>query len=148
MAMNSVMSVRKVPDAQVDHRKPAPERPEALEDQLGVSAMRRRAQAHGHLLHYDRHAKRERDKRNEESDAKLCARSSVGEHAGPVVLSQHDQNPRPHQQPQQTGPGEKAALGARRRHPDAIVRTIHVFVGDDDDFVALQAGASLRRWRL
>ena len=99
MAMNSVMRVRKFPMAEVDHRKPSPEGTEALKDQLGVSAMGGGAQAHCHLLHNDRHAKREGDEWDEEADAKLGAGRRVGEHAGPVILSQHDQNTGTDQQP-------------------------------------------------
>ena len=127
---------QEVPDSQVDHGEPSPERPEAVEDQLGMSAMGGRTQADRHLLDHDRHAKCEEHKRNEKTDAKLRARGGIGKHAGPVILSQHDQHARPNQQPQQSRPGEEATLGARRRHPDTIMGAIHVFVGDDDCFIA------------
>jgi hypothetical protein len=38
--------------------------------------------------------------------------------------------------------GESAALGARRGHAHAVVRTINVLVGDDDFFLV---DASLRQ---
>jgi hypothetical protein len=106
------------------------------------------AETHGHLLNYDRHAKRESNERKEESDAKLCTRSGIGEHAGPVVLSEHDQNARPDQQPQQLRPRGKATPGACGRHPDAIMRTIYVFVGNDDGFVAVGIPEELGFWKL
>ena len=74
-------------------------------------------------------------KGNEESNTKFRARSRVGEHAGPVVLTQHDQHSGPDQQPQQPRIGKKAALGASCGNADAILRPIHVLVRDDNNFV-------------
>jgi hypothetical protein len=103
-------------------------------------------QSHRHLLHNNGHAKRERNKRKKKSDAELRAGSRIGEHAGPIVLSQHDQNPGPNQQPQQSRSGEHTALGAGCGYADAIMRPIHVFVGDHDDFGF--ACDALRLWGL
>src|ERR1700747_3222140 len=55
--------------AEIDHGKPSPEGPEALKDELGVSAMSGGAEAHGHLLDYDRHAECQGDKGNKEANA-------------------------------------------------------------------------------
>src|SRR5580700_7440637 len=100
-----------VSDAQVDHGKPSPEGTEALEDQFGVSPMSGGAEAHRHLLHDDRHAKRESYERDEEADTKFGASRGVGKHAGAVILAQHDQDAGADQQPQQASSGGKAAPG-------------------------------------
>jgi hypothetical protein len=50
------------------------------------------AQADGHFLDYDGHAEREGDEGEEEADAEPGAGGGVGEHAGAVVLSEHDQD--------------------------------------------------------
>src|SRR5580693_3521345 len=63
-----------VPDGQIDHRKPSPERPKAVEDQFGVSAMSRGPETDSHLLHNNGHAESENNERNKKSDAKLRAR--------------------------------------------------------------------------
>ena len=123
---------QKVADAQVDHGEPAPKRPKAVKDQFRMAAMRGGSQAHGHLLYDDGHAKRKNDEGDEESNSKPRARRGVGNHAGAVVLSQHDEDSGPDQQPQQTELREGAPLGARRGHAHAVVRTINVLVGDDD----------------
>ena len=131
--------------AEIDHGKPAPEGAEALEDQLGVSAMRGGAEAHGHFLNDDRHAEREGDERDEESYAKLGARSRVGEHARAVVFSQHDQDTGADQQPQQARSGGKTTLGTGRRNSDAIVGTVNVFVSNDYGFVCVLGENGLHR---
>jgi hypothetical protein len=69
------------------HGEPSPERTEALEDEFGVSTMGGSAEANGHLLDRDGHAKGEGDEGKEESDAEFCASGGVGEHAGAIVLS-------------------------------------------------------------
>src|SRR5208282_822573 len=102
----------KVADAEVDHGKPSPEGAKALEDEFGVSAMGGGAKADGHLLDDDCHAERQGDEGDEEADAELGSGGGVGEHAGTVVLPQHDQDTRADQQPQEAGAGRKAALGA------------------------------------
>src|ERR1700736_4960953 len=63
-----------VSNGQVDHRKPTPERPEAVEDQFGVSSVSGGTETHSHLLHNNGHAERENDERNKKSDAKLRPR--------------------------------------------------------------------------
>src|SRR5208283_618687 len=89
----------KVADAEVDHREPSPERAEAIEDEFGVAAMGRGAEAHGHFLDDDGHAEGEGDEGDEESDTELGAGGGVGEHAGAVILSEHDEDTGADQQP-------------------------------------------------
>src|ERR1700689_4330763 len=48
------------------------------------------AEADGHFLDDDCHAKREGDEGEEESDAKSRSGGGVGKHAGAVVFSQHN----------------------------------------------------------
>jgi hypothetical protein len=90
------------------------------------------AETHRHLLYDDRHAKREYNEGNEESNSKPCARRGVGKHTGAVVLSKHDKNSGPDEQPQQTEPGEDTPLGTRRGYTHAVVRTVNVLVRDND----------------
>ena len=70
---------------------------------------------------------------------------------GPSFSPSMTRTPGPDQQPQQPRSGKKAVLGTRGGHADAIMRPIHVFVGDDDDFVLRQRRSSvgfvnLRSW--
>jgi len=58
MPIYSVTSVSQLITARSKMEKPAPELPEAVEDGLGVTALRHRAQADGHLLHIIRHRTR------------------------------------------------------------------------------------------
>jgi hypothetical protein len=103
------------------------------------------AEAHGHFLYNNGHDKRKDNERKEESDAELRAGCGIGEHAGSVILTQHDQDARANEQPQQPRSVKEAAVGARFRHSDTVMSAIHVFVGNDDDFVA---GNAIRLWRL
>ncbi len=119
-----------VADAEVDHGEPSPEGTEALEDEFGVSAMGGGAEADGHFLDDDCHAKGEGDKWEEEAYAELGAGGGVGEHAGAVVLSQHDEDAGADQQPQQARSRGKAAVGAGGGDADAIVGAVDVFVSD------------------
>src|SRR5260370_38229338 len=104
-------------------------------------------QAYGHLLNYDRHAKREGNEWNRESDGELGASGSVGEDAGAVVLSQHDEHPWPDQQPQEARSGGKAALCPSGGDSDAIMRTVDVFVSNENFFFGLE-GDGLHRLRV
>ena len=84
---------QKIADHQVDHREPSPERAEAVENQLGMAAVRGRAQADSHLLYDACHQEGENHEGQEEADAETGSGRSVREHARPVILSEHDQNP-------------------------------------------------------
>ena len=88
------------------------------------------AEADGHFLDDDGHAKRQGDEGDEEADAELGAGGGVGEHAGAVVLSQHDEDTGTHQQPEQTRVGGEAAMGTGVRDADAVVGAVDVFVRD------------------
>ena len=134
-----------VADAEVDHGEPSPERTEAVEDEFGVAAMGSGAEADGHFLDDDGHAEGEGDEGEEKTDAELGAGSGVGEHAGAVVLSEHDEDAGADEQPQETGIGGKAAPGAGGRDTDAIVGAIDIFVGDYYDFVSVLGGERLHR---
>ncbi len=123
---------QKIADHQVDHGEPSPERAEAVEDQLGMAAMRGRAQADGHLLYDACHQEGEHDEGQEEADAETGSGRSIREHAGPVIFSEHDQNAGADQQPQQASAQPAAALRTGCRNTLAIVRAIDVFVRDDD----------------
>ncbi len=137
-----------VADAEVDHREPSPERTEAIEDEFGVAAMGSGAEANGHFLHDDGHAEGEGDKGNEETDTELGAGSGVGEHAGAVILPEHDEDAGADEQPQETGAGRKAGLSAGSGDADAIMGTVDVFVSYYDDFVFVLGGDRLHRLEL
>ena len=92
---------------------------EAFEDKFGVTAMRGGPEADGHFLDNDRHAKREGDERNEESDAELGTGGGIGQHAGAVVFSQHDQDAGADEQPEKAGFRGKAATSAGVGDADA-----------------------------
>jgi hypothetical protein len=106
-----------------------------------MTAMSGGAETHRHLLYDDRHAKREHNEGNEESDSKPCARRGVGKHTRAIVLSEHDENSGPDKQPQQAELGQDAPLGARRGHTHAVMRTINILVRNNDIF----SGDGLRR---
>src|SRR5690242_4222823 len=97
-----------------------------------MTAMRSRAKAHGHLLHNERHEECQNHERNEKSDTVARAGGGIGEHAGAVVFSQHDENARADKKPQEAKSGEYAATGARGEHAIAVLRTIDVLVSDDN----------------
>ena len=92
-----------VADAEIDHGEPSPEGTEAIEDEFGVAAMGSGAEADGHFLDDDGHAKGEDDEREEESDAELGAGGGVGEHAGAVIFAEHDEDAGTGEQPEETG---------------------------------------------
>ncbi len=99
-----------VAEHKVGHREIAPERAETLENEFRVAAMGRDAKPHRHLLHHVGHDEGEQDERDEEADPVGGAGRRVGDHAGAVILAQHDQNARADQQPEQPqrtlgGPG-------------------------------------------
>src|ERR1700689_1403716 len=88
------------------------------------------AEADGHFLDDDCHAKREGDEGEEESDAKSRSGGGVGKHAGAVVFSQHNEDTGADQQPQQARPGGETALGAGGGDANAVVSAVDVFVSD------------------
>ena len=93
----------KVADHEVDHREPSPERTEAVEDEFGVSAMGGGAEAHGHFLNDAGHDEGEDDEGKEEADAVAGSGGGIGQHAGAVVLSEHDEDAGTDEQPEQPG---------------------------------------------
>ena len=56
-----------------------------------MAAMGSGTKANGHLLDDDGHAEGQDDEGNKESDTELGTGSGVGEHAGSVILSEHDE---------------------------------------------------------
>src|SRR5579863_2371066 len=119
-----------VADAEVEHGEPSPEGAEAFEDEFGVAAMGGGAEADGHLLYDDCHAEGESDEGDEEADAEARAGGGVGEHAGAVVFSEHDEDAGADQQPQEAGFGGQTAARSRVGDTDAVVGAVDVFVGD------------------
>jgi hypothetical protein len=81
-----------VADREIGPREASPRQAEAIDDQFGVSAARRDADAHDHLLDDIRQRERENDERDEEAHAERRARRGVGEHARAVVLAQHHED--------------------------------------------------------
>ncbi len=61
------------------------------------------AEADGHFLDDDGHAEGENDERKEESDAEFGAGGGVGNHAGAVIFTEHDQDAGTDEQPEETG---------------------------------------------
>ena len=98
-----------VADAEVDHGKPSPEGAEALEDEFGMAAMGGGAEADGHFLDDDGHAEGEGDEGDEKTDAEFGAGGGVGEHAGPVVFAEHDEDAGADEQPEKARFGGEAA---------------------------------------
>jgi hypothetical protein len=90
-----------VGQAEIARSEPAPQASVALEHQLAVAAVGDCADAHAHLLHHVGHHEQDRDHGHEEPDAILGAVGGVGDHARAVVLAEHREDPRPHEQPQQ-----------------------------------------------
>ena len=100
-----------------------------------MTAMSGGTETHRHFLYDDCHAKREHNEGNEESASKPCARRGLGKHAGAVVLSQHNENSRSEEQPQQMEPGKDTPLGAGGGHTHPVMRTINVLMSDNDVFL-------------
>ncbi len=121
---------QEIADRQIDHREPSPERPKAGKNQLCVSAMGGGAQAHRHFLHDHRHGEGENNEGKEKSNAKPRPGCGIGQHARPVVFSQHHQDARTDQQPQQPEPGKKSALPARRKNTRPILGPLEVLMRD------------------
>src|SRR5271163_1003825 len=105
------------------------------------------AEADGHLLDDDRHAKCQDNKREEEADTEPGTGSGIGKHAGAIILSQHDEDTGADEQPQQASSGGEAALGTGGGDANAIVGAVDVFVSDDYDFVLGLGGDGLHRLR-
>src|SRR5438046_1827723 len=95
---------QEIAEAEINHGKPSPEGSEAVKDQLRVAALGHSPQAHRHLLYHDGHYECQHDKGKEKADAKASASHGVGDHAGTVSFSQHDQDSWTNQQPQQAQP--------------------------------------------
>jgi hypothetical protein len=91
---------QKVAEDQVSHREKAPETSESGVDQLGMPAFRGGAEPDRHLLDHKRHHECEGDKGQEKADAVSRARLGVGNHAGPIVLPQHDQDAGANEEPE------------------------------------------------
>ena len=76
--------------------------------------MRGRAEAHRHLLHHAGHEEGEHHEGDEETDAKSGACRGIREHAGAVILTEHDKNAGADEQPEQPEAGTESAACARR----------------------------------
>ena len=120
-----------VADHEVDHGKPSPERAEAIEDEFGVASMGGGAETHGHFLNYAGHEEGQHDEGQEEADAEAGAGGGIRQHAGAIVLAEHDEDAGTDEEPEQPGAGPEAALDAGGTHPVAIMGAVDVFVGDD-----------------
>jgi hypothetical protein len=105
------------------------------------------AEADGHFLDYDCHAERQGDEGKKEADAEAGAGGGVGEHAGAVVLSEHNQDAGADEQPQEARFRGEAAVGAGGGDADAVVGAVDVFVGDYYYFVFDLGGGGLHRVR-
>ena len=121
---------QEIAQSKVNHRKPAPERPKTIKDQLSMAALGNSSQAHGHLLHHNGHHEGQNDKRKEEPDAIARAGCCVGNHAGAVVFPQHDQNSRTNEQPQKTQPRETTAASTSCRDQRPVMGPVNVLMGN------------------
>ena len=111
---------------EVAGREPAPQLSEPLEHELAIATMGDRADPHAHLLAHDRHPEADHDERKEEPEAVRGAARRVGDHARPVVLAQHREDPRTDQQPQQV---PAPPILARVVDPEAVPRPQQILVG-------------------
>ncbi len=92
-----------------------------------MAAMRRHAEPHRHFLHDERHEEGEQNERDEEADPIGRAGGRVGDHAGAVVLPQHDQHARTGEEPEQP---QRAFGGAGFKDLQTIARPQYILVGD------------------
>ena len=137
-----------VADHEIDHGEPSPEGAEAIEDEFGVTAVRGRAEAHGHFLDDAGHEEGEHDEGEEEADAEAGSGGGVGQHAGAIVFSKHDENAGTDEEPEKPGARPGAVLGAGGEDAFAIVGAVDVFVGDDDGFGPLVSRRVRRQFPL
>ena len=115
-----------VGEGEIAGAEPAPDPAVALQDELAIATVGDRADAHAHLLADECHREQHRDERHEEPEAVLCAVGGVGDHARPVVLAEHREDPRAHEQPQQIPP---LAVSARVMNTRAVPRPCGVLSG-------------------
>ncbi len=69
-------------------------------------------------------------KGKKESDAEAGAGGGVGQHAGAVVLAEHDEDAGADEQPQEPGARPETGAGTLGRDPLAVVGAVDIFVGD------------------
>ena len=122
---------QKIAEHQIGHREIAPERAETLKNQFGMAAMRHCPEAHRHFLHDEGHDEGEQDERDEEADPVGRPRRRVGDHAGAVILAQHDQNARPGEQPEQA---QRALFRPRVEHDTAVPVAQEILAADGRAF--------------
>src|SRR5579872_2402826 len=126
-----------IADGEVDHGEPSPEGAEALEDEFGVAAVGGGAEADSHFLNDDCHAEGEDDEGKEEADAEPGTSGGVGEHAGAVVLSEHNEDAGTDEEPEQTGFRGESAAGTSVEDADAVMGAVDIFVSNYDLFFDL-----------
>src|SRR5665213_449726 len=107
--------------------EPAPHAAVALQHELAVAAVGDGADAHAHLLADERHHEQERDEWHEEPEPVLRAIGGVGDHARPVVLPEHREDPGADEQPQKP---PALAVPASVMNARAVARAREVLVGD------------------
>jgi len=90
------------------------------------------AEADGHFLDDASHDEGEHDEWEKESNAVVRAGGGIGEHAGAVIFSEHDEDAGADQQPEQAGARPGAMLGTGFGDAVAVMGAIDIFVGDDD----------------
>src|SRR5271163_5030907 len=124
-----------ISEDQIAHGEEAPEFSEAIEDEFGMAAMSDGAEAHRHFLNDETHDEGEHDEGNEEADAVAGAVGGVGKHAGGVVFTEEDEDPRADQEPKQAEAAESlsAPFPTRAGYFPAVAGAIHVLVGDEAD---------------
>ena len=118
---------QQIAEHEVAHGEIAPERAEALKDEFGMAAMRRRAEPHRHFLNHERHQESEQDEGGEKADAIGRAGGRVGDHARAVVLAEHDQHARPRQQPEQP---QRSLCRAALQHFQTVLRPQDILVSE------------------
>ena len=115
-----------VGEGEIAGAEPAPHAAVALQHQLAIAAVGDGADAHAHLLADERHREQHRDERHEEPEPVLRAVGGVGDHARPVVLPEHREDPGADEQPQQI---PAPAVPARVMDARAIQRPSGVLLG-------------------
>ncbi len=94
-----------------------------------MTAVRRRAKPHRHLLDNVGHDEEGRDEGQEEANAELRPGLGVGDHAGTIVLADDGQDARADEQPEQQ---RRLPVQPRRLHPYPVAGPLAVLVRDGD----------------
>jgi hypothetical protein len=92
-----------------------------------MAAMRRHAEPHRHFLHDEGHKEGEQDEWDEEAYSIGRAGCGVRDHAGAVILPQHDQHTWTGEEPEQS---QRAFGGAGFKDLQTIARPQDILLGD------------------